>query len=616
MTSNLFLCDGAVPQLTTENAVWDNRVEIRTQGSQANLKLEIDDLSSSILSPIDALSADIVRIASYVYAADQSVSRGTETDVYGSKWTRQMHFVIPVSDPSTWGQEEISLGLSDTLSFLTGDNFTFEFAKGTTPITQSVLPERLPNQDTPDCVVLFSGGADSLCAVIEKVAQEGRRPILVSHRSLPLHDYRQTNLVTHLRARFNQWHFPHISIWVNLQGCKAEDYTQRSRSFLYTCLAIAISRQSNIKEIFLADNGIVSANPPTNAQLVGTTASRTTHPKFLYRLQQLAWKIYQDQIRIENPLAFKTRAETLEILKRNKCCELLEETVSCAHSRQSKHTPHCGVCSQCVDRRFATCVAQLEKYDPPSRYKVDIFNDPIEDGVNRTLVVSYIRFAKDVEQMTPEEIFKEYTELEDCIIPGDRNVPQTAKELADLLRRHAMQVSTVVKEKLRDSAVSLFEASLPESCLIRLIASGEHSHNPRENFAIRLVSLLQHGIPKIFQSHKPEDENEVQEATDGILASAKEDLDRELPLLSFASISTKPDFSRLDPNAFYIEMKYIKERKNVNRIVTEITSRISVYQKQGAYTLFAVYDPHHCIPDDQKFAGELSGNSHLTTVIR
>jgi hypothetical protein len=330
----------------------------------------------------------------------------------------------------------------------------------------------------------------------------------------------------------------------------------------------------------------------------------------------MANELYKTNLSISNPLQYRTRTEVLEILKKNNCPELLEETVSCAHSRQTKLSPHCGICSQCIDRRFATSAAHLEEYDPSSRYIVDIFKDPINDGVDRTLLLSYVRFASEIEKMTPENIFIKFSELEDCIIPGDKNADIVAKEFADLLNRHSVQVSTVIKEKLQENINFIYEVSLPESCLVRLITTGEHIKDPRKDFARRIAARLQRGIPKAFLSHDPNNEKEVQEITDGILAGAYEDLNRELPLVSFASISTKPDLSKLDSKTFYIEMKYLKKRERLNPVVTEITSRISIYQKQKAYTLFTVYDPNHFIPDDEKFIGDLSGNHHLIAIIR
>lgn len=618
MANSLVLCDGAEYRAKGNENGWDNRIAIFSRGNSTNLNLKFENLSSALLNPLDPLSSDLVRIASYIYAADQKIPRGSVKDVYGTSWTRKLHFIIPVSDPSKWSKPEVKDALVDTIGFLTGDSFSFDFVLGAPAITQEKLLDNnsMSNDEMPDCVILFSGGSDSLCAVVEKVICEGRHPILVSHRSLPLTDSRQANLVNLLRKYFPQWYFPRISVWVSLQGAKAEEYTQRSRSFLYCCLAIAVCGQTGTKEIFLADNGVVSLNPPTNAQLVGTTASRTTHPKFLSRIQNFANKLYENKFSITNPLQYRTRPEILEILKANNCLELLEETVSCAHSRQTKMSPHCGVCSQCVDRRFATVAANLEAYDPVDRYKVDIFKDAIEDGVDKTLVVSYVRFAQEIEHMTPEEIFRKYSELEDCILPEDQNAAETASKLADLLHRHASQVSLVVKEKLSKNANLIYEATLPESCLIRLIASGKHTQSPQKDFAARIAGRLQRGLPKAFQSHKPNDEKEVQEVINSILAGASEDLDRELPLMPFASVSTKPDFSNSDSGTFYIEVKFVKTRARLNSIVTEITSRILIYKKQFAYTLFAVYDPNHFIDSDENFVKDLAGDKHLVAIIR
>lgn len=87
------------------------------------------------------------------------------------------------------------------------------------------------------------------------------------------------------------------------------------------------------------------------------------------------------------------------------------------------------------------------------------------------------------------------------------------------------------------------------------------------------------------------------------MSAARAELDREVPLLPFAGISTKPDFSKQQVSAFadwlFIEMKYAKTKQRVNGIITELTSRIYIYQQQGAYALFCVYDPHGYLRDEK-----------------
>ncbi len=607
MSSILFLCDGARSSRRPSRRNHDKIIELTSHGRNANLRFALWDITGAILRDVSAVSIDLIRVASYVYAGDQTVSRGGTGDVYGHHWTRDLHFVIPVANPRFWSKEEVRGQLSETLSFLTGDNYTFDFTESEPSQRQLAMGTdgSIPYQ-AANSVMLFSGGADSLGAVVDGVVNYGKRPVLVSHRSTPSLDARQSHLAAELRRRYPVWNFPHISVWVNLRGSEAKDFTQRSRSFLYCSLGAVVASHTGINEVAIADNGVVSINIPKNAQLVGTYASRTTHPKFLTRVQDLFSMLFAGDLSVVNPLQFKTRAEAMQILTQNSCPDLLQDAISCAHSRQPAITPHCGVCSQCVDRRFGSIAAGMEEHDIVERYGVDIFTQEISEGADRTLVESYLRFAYEIENLTDDDIFQEYPELVDCVIPGDRKVESTAKLWISLLRRHSGQVSQVMRNKIRDYAVSLFTASLPDSCLIRLVTSGSHIRDQRSQFAARIANRLRQGIPRTFQSREPKNEHDIQDATDAILSAAKEDLSRELPLLPFGGISTKPDFANFDPELFYIEVKYLKTRNRLNSIVTEVSSRVTAYKKQGAFALFVVYDPDHCIIEEEKFIKDLT----------
>ena len=68
-------CDGAiVPQVASvpEPPI---RRSLNHRGQSANVNLQILIPATALLAGIDGRSGDLVRIASYVYAADQSVSR-------------------------------------------------------------------------------------------------------------------------------------------------------------------------------------------------------------------------------------------------------------------------------------------------------------------------------------------------------------------------------------------------------------------------------------------------------------------------------------------------------------------------------------------------------------
>src|SRR5215207_723342 len=185
-------------------------------GARADLNLRLQNLSHALLGQVSARAADLVRIAAYVYAADQSVSRGGPADVYGTHWRRHLALSIPVSDCDYWSQPSVIERLRALLSYLSEDQWEFAFVEGGPDFGK--LPFDLPKQEVhamPDSVVLFSGGADSLCATVEAVVGSGARPVLVSHRSNPQISARLRDLVRELRRRFPTWAFPHVGVWVH-----------------------------------------------------------------------------------------------------------------------------------------------------------------------------------------------------------------------------------------------------------------------------------------------------------------------------------------------------------------------------------------------------------------
>jgi hypothetical protein len=50
------------------------------------------------------------------------------------------------------------------------------------------------------------------------------------------------------------------------------------------------------------ENGIVSLNLPISRQVIGTMATRTTHPLFLTRLEEFLSKVAERSFRIDNPM--------------------------------------------------------------------------------------------------------------------------------------------------------------------------------------------------------------------------------------------------------------------------------------------------------------------------
>jgi len=476
MRRALLQCDGASAPASLRLQDWDVSERIFHRGSKANLNLNIESPAHALLTGLEDRAADLVRIAAYVYAADQMVSRGGDADVFGDNWERHFTMCIPVTEPELWGEKRVLRLLREVLRFATGDSWTFQFSRSVPNERQ--LPFHIdPAVATsdPDSVFLFSGGIDSLCAVVEAAFLQGKKPLLVGHSPAYHIQSRQRRLAEILGDRHGRWKpFPYLSVAIHRMGSDPRDYSQRSRAFLYASLGVAIAHLLGLNETMLPDNGVVSLNLPINNQLFGTKASRSTHPKFLFLFNQLAQVVLPKAPILLNPLWSRTRAEGLEILKKAHLEPLLEETNSCSHPRAlTKMRPHCGICSQCIDRRFATLAAGLEQYDPGDRYNTEVFLGALSEGGARTMALSYARFGAEVLRTPPEEMFCRFPELVDALSSSYPNQRHVAEALTGLLQRHAAGVARVMEEQVRRAAPLLALRQLPTTCLVRLYISDE-----------------------------------------------------------------------------------------------------------------------------------------------
>ena len=146
-----------------------------------------------------------------------------------------------------------------------------------------------------------------------------------------------------------------------LHGIRARDETQRTRAFLYTSIAYALSHVLFQEEIFVYENGITSINFPKQQNQINARASRTTHPKTMTLLENLFSEIDQSKIKISTPFLWKTKTDIFHILDEVGRRDLITSTVSCSQTfKLGSQATHCGGCSQCIDRRFAAYASKLD----------------------------------------------------------------------------------------------------------------------------------------------------------------------------------------------------------------------------------------------------------------
>ncbi len=467
-TRALCVCDGATVPADLAGQTFDHRLQITTRGKDPELNFVVEDLLGKLSGRLNPRVHDLLSLAAYCFAADRMVRRGGPIDVHREGWRRELVLCLPVADPAFWSQPALMRLLTETLDFGTDDRWTFHF----TPAKRPAPPLEITWDDRdlleqPDTVVLFSGGTDSLCGLVEAVRQ-GARPVLVSHWAADHVKARQQRLRVTVRRELGGWEFPLVQIELHRRDKQDGESSQRTRGFLFACLGAAVAAHLRVERVLLPENGYVSISPRINDQLVGALASRGTHPKFLALFNRFIHRVFDGRVEVTNPLWNKTRAEALATLKDAGCQALLGQTYSCGKMQgRSRGKPNCGGCSQCIDRRFAVIAAGLDQHDPLDRYEFDLFAEHVPEGEARTVALSYLRFAEELRPLDPEAILDQRRELDLCVDPDDPGADRQFLDLAAMLQRHATEALAVMEQMYARHARELASRTVePESLLL------------------------------------------------------------------------------------------------------------------------------------------------------
>jgi 7-cyano-7-deazaguanine synthase in queuosine biosynthesis len=323
---------------------------------------------------------------------------------------------------------------------------------------------------TPDEVILFSGGLDSFAGTVEQLAEHSKKVALVSHRSASKIVGAQKYLVNQLHSRFGANRVLHVPVWANLDANLGKEPTHRSRSFLFAALGAVTARLFDKTRICFFENGVVSLNLPPVGQVVGARATRTTHPQALEGFRRVLAAVLDRPFAVENPFAWLTKTEVIERIAANRCGDLIRHTRSCTrvHDMTTLH-PHCGQCSQCLDRRFAILAAGQEHEDPGEAYKVDLFLGDRHPGPDREMALAFVRSASKIHEMADVSFFAHYGETSRIVGFFPEPTDTVAERILDLHRRHASAVCRIFDAAISAHAAALRQGALPSACLLSLV---------------------------------------------------------------------------------------------------------------------------------------------------
>lgn len=398
---------------------------------------------------LSAEAMDLVELVAAVHLADRSARRPGYSKA-GDSWSRRMHLVIGVRDPSRWCDASIYDELIWLLRWLTDDEWLIDFVPRVAPArsaeTVQFLFEAPPGGDL---VSLFSGGLDSLAGLATDIAS-GLTPLAVSIESNSRLASSQRVVLASLNDALG-CSIRRVPVVLHLTSGRALESSQRARGFGFLALGSVVASVSSLETLRVYENGVGAINLPYTAAQTGAHGTRPMHPETLRRSALLFARVLDHPLSIENPSQLLTKAEMCRSIS-EVLHPAISVTESCdtafSHRRPVQHS--CGCCTSCLLRRQALAAAGLDRLDPPSAYRIDAFDSSEPDGVELYDLRAMLSQAARIEHAlasASEGWLRLVREFPDLILSAEAMSSSlhaaADNALADMLRRYVGEWTAV-----------------------------------------------------------------------------------------------------------------------------------------------------------------------------
>nr|WP_281720920.1 hypothetical protein [Nitrosomonas nitrosa] len=428
-------------------------------------------------APVHDRLLDLLDIVGAVFAADGMVTRGgLSRPNLGAGWRREISLDIAVRDPDFWSSEDVVFSLEDTIQFLTDDRMTFRFRRSSAPAVSSDYLDfagATSPAGSPARIVLFSGGLDSLAGALDALSQDTGRVILVTHRSAQKIISHQDELADALKRRHGA-RVAYVPIKATRHGRKPVERTQRSRSLLFAAFGYVIARTIGADRLSFFENGVVSHNLPISPQIIGTMATRTTHPLALRKFEALLSLVGGEPFRVRNEFEWLTKAEVVAKLREHGATDLIRVAVSCNEVfGRTREMTHCGLCTQCLDRRFGILAAGLSDHEPEDLYETSVLFGERGEGRSRVISVEWARHAMRFAAMDLMAFQERFAGELARIARGNPSMTATevVRRSLELHRRHGAAVIKALRHAAESHSEALVTGNLDPTSLFRMVVS-------------------------------------------------------------------------------------------------------------------------------------------------
>lgn len=289
-------------------------------------------------------------LSAIVYAIDRSVER-IKYSIDG--WSREFDVDIQIPQSAIFQQNKEKI--DSLLSFLTGDYWKCNFVGDATVRYPKYKACRYFEGITQ--VNLFSGGLDSLIGAIDYMTlNPDGKLFLSSHYDSDMNgpNSDQEKLKSHFALEYPK-HYIHLPA-ILVKPKLSIETSCRSRSFMFISLALFVAVYSDCN-IIIPENGSVSLNFPLSASRRASCSTRTTHPVFIRKCQELL-QLLGFSTRLINPYEKQTKGEMVaNCANKDFLLRIVGDSNSCGKRGMHQffydnhHATHCGHCMPCMYRK-------------------------------------------------------------------------------------------------------------------------------------------------------------------------------------------------------------------------------------------------------------------------
>lgn len=239
------------------------------------------------------------------------------------------------------------------------------------------------SRESKPCVLLFSGGVDSLVGAATAVVSGEPEIAFLSVHSNSRMKATQRRLVDELR--FIAPELVHLSIGMHVPHVLKHNglVTQRTRALVFLAYGASLAAQLNAYELRICENGIGALNLAYSRAQTGAQGTRGVHPLTLIYFSELMEDLLGHSFSVTNEFVLRTKAEVCSILPKE-LRSLIGLTVSCdsGFSHRTTKTSACGRCTSCLLRQQGLRRAGLTEFDS-SRYRTPSpFEHQPEDSIS------------------------------------------------------------------------------------------------------------------------------------------------------------------------------------------------------------------------------------------